>query len=230
MENKIKISVLALLVSFASITAQKRKPVKNPSFSKGTKVEKTSKNSYHQKMRFGVKAGGSYNFLNDSYSGTKWDMNHTTQFKTGGILRYYGGAMVNILFSNKSALQPELLYIKKGEAAKNINIDENQWTMKDYIAVPVLFQYTLFPKLYVEAGPEISYSFNSKFVTKSYTTQHHNRNKIDIGLSFGAGYFITKKLAGNFRFTPGFINVFPNDVTRKATNRNLQFGINYFFN
>lgn len=167
--------------------------------------------AYAQKVHYGLKGG--LNFSNAS----SWFDNYHTSF--------FGGGFATVKLNNKWALQPEVLYYRSGSKGQSFNnlVDRKE----DFISIPVVVKYHVTPKLYVEAGPEVSYmvqateDFNGHI---NATTQQYNR--VGLGVSAGVGFNLPHGFGVNARYTIG-VNNMAKDVI--LYNSNAKIGIDYTF-
>jgi Outer membrane protein beta-barrel domain len=191
--------------------------------------------SQRKKIEFGLKAG-----LNFS--------KHTKEIAFGEFKEktgYYIGVLTNFNIGEKFKIQPEIqialqgtkyiigeipdLYLEpnfvQGEAEVNTN--------ELIINIPVLGQFYLTDKFYLEAGPQFGYILDSKDKeikntfdnpesNNSLDFTRKNYDKFDFGLSFGTGYKINEKLIINSRY---FFGLLDRDGIIKSSVLNL--GIEY---
>jgi len=66
------------------------------------------------------------------------------------------GAVLEVKFNDKFALQPELLYSEQGASAENGQLVNIETKLRlNYINIPILAKYYLTKGLSVEAGPQL---------------------------------------------------------------------------
>lgn len=149
--KKLVLSVLALLVSVA-IYAQDEAA------------------SSDKKLSFGAKAGVNFASISDVDESSGESIKGRTSFHVGGVVQY--------TFSEKFALQGELLYSEAGnkyEYTESFNYDgpvragggnysynEESTTKLSYISMPLMAQYFIISGLSVEAGPQFSLLVSAK--------------------------------------------------------------------
>jgi len=140
-----------------------------------------------QGVGIGIKAGG--NWANQDVS--------NVDIKT--VTSYHAGAYVNINFSDKWGITPEVLYSLYGTERDNIKVD------LDYVAIPVMLRFKPISLLSLEAGPQFS------FLTKAHdedlgdiTDQLKNN---DFGLAFGAGLHLPLGFNVGARYVLGFTDI-----------------------
>lgn len=91
-----------------------------------------------QGLDLGIKAGANFSNITDA---SNFDS------KTG----FVAGIFVGIKFSDKFALQPELLYSQQGAEFETGDFDLT------YVNVPVIFKYYLVKGLNIQAGPQFGF-------------------------------------------------------------------------
>ncbi len=164
-----------------------------------------------QDVKFGLKGG-----LNVSnFSGDTEGIDFKSRFG------FNAGGFVEIKFSEKFALQPEILYSTQGAKVKNFDLDvDGIGTVNAdvafnlaYINVPVMFKYFAAEKFSLEAGPQIGFLVSAETKTKvegygsSKVDIKDNFESIDFGLNLGAGYDFTENLSVGARYNLGLANI-----------------------
>lgn len=139
-----------------------------------------------QGLGIGIKAGA--NFANQKIS----DIN------TKSITNFHGGAYINLMFSEKFGITPEVLYTGTGSKFNNIEVNT------DYVAIPVMIRYKLFSLLHVEAGPQFSFLTKAKSDGTDIKDQLKNN---DFGIAVGAGLHLPLSLNAGVRYIWGFTNI-----------------------
>jgi hypothetical protein len=166
------------------------------------------------------------------------------------------GLGVHIRLNDKWFLKPEFKPLSRKGATKinpitsasgDITIDETKIKM-NYIDFPILVQYNITPRLYVSAGPEISFMTDAnqfiygtqpdglattvKINTKSFF------NKTNLSFPAEAGYCFTlstKKSSTKIRvnvfarYEYGFLEVFKDPAVGSANISLFQFGLSLPF-
>lgn len=179
-----------------------------------------------QDVKFGVKGG--LNISNFSGDTDGMDLKSRFGFNLGGF--------VEIKFSEKFALQPEVLYSTQGAKFKNVGafVDEAFYTGDinfnlAYVNIPVMFKYYAAEKFSVEAGPQIGILTSAKTKTKldgfSRTVEQDAKDffeSIDFGLNLGAGYDFTENLSVGARYNIGLSNILK---TEAGDNSKLHNGV-----
>lgn len=164
-----------------------------------------------QDVKFGLKGG-----LNVSnFSGDTEGIDFKSRFG------FNAGGFVEIKFSEKFALQPEVLYSTQGAKVDNFNLDvDDVGTVNAdvafnlaYINIPVMFKYFAAEKFSLEAGPQIGFLVSAETKTKvdgygsSKVDIKDNFESIDFGLNLGAGYDFTENFSAGVRYNLGLANI-----------------------
>jgi hypothetical protein len=153
-----------------------------------------------QGVGIGIKAGG--NWANQDVS--------NVDIKT--VTSYHAGGYVNVNFSDKWGVTPEVLYSVYGSELDNLKLD------LDYIAVPVMLRFKPISLLSLEAGPQFSFLTKAKFDGDDIKSQLKNN---DFGLAFGAGLHLPLGFNAGVRYILGFTDI--SDVsTESVKNRTFQ--------
>ena len=168
-----------------------------------------------QDLKFGAKAG--LNLAN--LTGDVEDASMKPGFHVGGF--------VEIKFSDKLALQPELLYSLQGAKTEyNYSFSDmmsESYESKvnlSYINIPVMVKFYPVEKLFLEAGPQVGFLVSAKSkdeysITMGGTTTSGSEDvdvkdsfkSIDFGFNIGAGYEFTENLFANVRYNIGLSNI-----------------------
>lgn len=157
-----------------------------------------------QKAEFGIKAG--LNMANQNFVGAGAP-------STSTLIGVNVGGFAEIKFSEKFAIQPELLYSTQGAKLKWLSegVTINSFKLA-YISVPVMAKYYAAKNFSLEFGPQIGFMTSAKVNgTSSGTTVDVDAKdffrKTDFGINFGAGYDITKKVSIGIRYNLGLSNI-----------------------
>lgn len=187
--------------------------------STSTSTDTTTPSTSSSKIKFGLKAG-----LNVS-SLSNMNMNSKAGF--------YGGVFVNIPVAKDFSVQPEVLYSAVGAKEKG---DSNAKLNLEYLSVPVMFQYKALPNLYVEAGPQFNFLIDARLKKSASTSALKNATQsFDFGIGLGAGYYFTKNIGVNVRYTAGLSDIvktkyqYGHDREGSVKNGVFQVGVNYKF-
>lgn len=182
-----------------------------------------------QDVKFGLKGG--LNLANFSGDTEGADLKTHVGFNAGGF--------VEIKFSEKFAVQPEILYSTQGTKFENIGdeVDGVFYTGDikfnlAYINVPVMFKYYAAEKFAIEAGPQIGFLVSAKTKTKldgfSQTVEGDIKDSfesIDFGLNLGASYDFTENLSLDARYNLGLANIAKTEVGDDTKLHNSLFSI-----
>jgi len=193
-----------------------------------------------QETRFGVKGGFNYStIVGDLTTGLK--------FRFSG----HGGIFVEIDFSEKFKLQPELLYSSQGfqfstdlAAIQNGGAvgDDNDFRTNvqlNFITVPILGKFALNDKLDVEFGPQFGFLVNQvtkfKDLDQASDVNADRRSSIsgdfqlDYGAAVGLGITLSDNLSVSPRFYVGLRNRLNALATAQNYNATIQLSLNYIF-
>ena len=179
-----------------------------------------------QDLKFGAKAGLNLANLSTDYSGEgSWDDDN--KMKVG----FHVGGFVEIKFSEKFALQPELLFSTQGTKTESSEFDGDGFSSSSedkinlsYLNVPVMVKFYPIEKLFIEAGPQVGFllSAKSKYeasYTVGGTTTSESEDidvkdfykSIDFGMNVGVGYEFTDMIYANLRYNIGLSDITEGD-------------------
>ncbi|AZA54890.1 porin family protein [Chryseobacterium sp. G0201] len=180
--------------------------------------------------------------------GLKAGMNISSISKDGGLenqgskIGFNAGAFANIPVAASFSIQPELLYSQYGDKydqkvlGKTLSFGRHL----DYIAIPVMVQYTALPNLYLEAGPEFGFLVSAKNKAKNESSNEviaqsgnykDQLSGFNLGLGIGAGYYFTPNIGVTARYVAGLTDIAKNKVsgTDAIKNNVFQVGLAYKF-
>lgn len=170
-----------------------------------------------QEVKFGVKAGVNL----ATFSGDAVDTD--VSMKPGAHV----GGLVEIKFTDKLALQPELLFSMQGAKVTQRGFD-GTFTYTDeskenltYVNVPVLLKYYPVGGFYLEGGPQAGFLVSAKSKVESTETDIDGNltrtsfeedskdfyKTVDFSFNFGAGYDFTPNWFVGARYNIGLTNV-----------------------
>jgi hypothetical protein len=197
--------------------------------------------TWGQDYRFGLKGG-----LN--YSSIVGDLTEGLKFRFSG----HGGVFLEMRFTDKFALQPEMLYSSQGFqfstdlAAIQGNLSlagDNDFRTNvqlNYLTFPIVAQFALNDKVALEFGPQFGFLLNQ--VTKIKNLDENTATglarkstvKGDFQLDYGAAVGVAFQLNDQFSLTPrAYIGIRNrlNGLSGLAQNYNaaLQLSLNYKF-
>ncbi len=120
---------------------------------------------------------------------------------------FYGGLVIELPFSEKFMLQPEVLYV---------NIND-----LSFLQIPIMAKVYVTEALYIQAGPQITYTLEQIF---------DDFTKFNLAIGGGLGYDILPKLFVNAKYVFQLNNYFtgPQDISSKLNFFNV--GLGYKFN
>lgn len=169
-----------------------------------------------QGVNFGVKAGVNNSTLNDLVESTMLtfgpgDPQYEFLKNFTSRTAFHIGIVVEIMVSDKFAIQPEILYSAQGSDYTGFDLasmdrNEGQGTYKfDYLNVPILAKFYLAEGFGLEVGPQIGLLLSA---TQEYEEVGEEPRKIkegieeiDIGVAGGISY----KLKGGLNFGGRYI-------------------------
>ncbi len=159
-----------------------------------------------QGIGIGIKAGA--NFANQDVS--------SISVKT--VTDYHVGAYVNLNFTEKWGITPEVLYSAYGTKWNNAKVD------LDYVAIPVMLRFKPVSLLSLEAGPQ--FSFLTKAHVENIGDVKDQLKNNDFGLAFGAGLHLPLGFNVGARYVLGFSNI--SDVSGETVkNRIFQVSLGW---
>lgn len=173
--------------------------------------------SQSQEVRFGAKGG-----LNISKLG-----GDTNTFDPGLKSGFHIGGLAEISFSEKFALQPELLYSAEvyeyGATTGFVSYDSKV----SYIRIPILAKYYIIDGLSAEAGPVFGTLLSAKIEDVDVKDGFKS---FDTGLAIGASYELNMGLFFSARYNIGLMDI--NDVDGydlKNHANTFHISVGYFF-
>lgn len=152
--------------------------------------------------------------------GFKGGVNFTNVGTTTGVTNksltgVHFGIFAKLPITNKVAIQPELYFTTKGGELtyQNVIVDGTAKFNLNYIEVPVLAVFKIFPGFNFQVGPYASYLVNSKVTNVSDVTFNFEVNiqsgdfkKFDTGIVAGFGVEV-KKVEIGVRYNFGLLKV-----------------------
>ncbi len=198
-------------------------------------------NGNAQETTFGLKGG-----LN--YSSVVGDLTEGVKFRFSG----HGGLFLEIAFSEKFQLQPELLYssqgfqfstdlasIQNGGGSTGEENDFRTNVQLNYLTVPLLGKFALNDRYALEFGPQFGFLLNQVTKIKNLDEQDgedaNQRSSVsgDFQLDYGVAVGLDVRLNNHFSLAPRFyigirnrLNGLPNVQNFNAA---LQLSANYRF-
>lgn len=189
-----------------------------------------------QESHIGVKGG-----LN--YSSIVGDLTDGLKFRFSG----HGGIFIEIDFSDKFKLQPELLYSSQGfqystdlDAIQNGGStgEENDFRTNvqlNFITIPILGKFALNDRLDLEFGPQFGFLLNQvtkiKDLDQNINAERRSSISGDFQLDYGAAVGLGLQLNDSFSVSPRFYVGLRNrlNALQGAQNYNvsIQLSLNY---
>jgi len=172
-------------------------------------------------VRFGVKAGLNLASIGgDAYYAGFGGFDSRTSFHIG--------ALVEIPFTEKISLQPEVLYSAQGSKLNFGTGGGSADTKLDYINIPILGKYHILAGLSGELGPVIGILANAD---DNLAGDAKNRYKsVDVGVAIGASYRLPMGFFGSLRYNKGVTDINDNTtITAKNQNNVFQVSAGYTF-
>ena len=159
-----------------------------------------STSSFSQGIDLGIKAGATFANLTDVTDAST---------KTG----FVGGAFVTIKFSDKIAIQGDLLYSQQG-----VELDVDKINL-DYINFPIVLKYYIIKRVNIQAGPQFGTVINDNL---GEVIGPNDINSFDITGIVGIGIDLPLNLRITGRYGFGlsefYFSEFENFIVTKETN------------
>lgn len=144
---------------------------------------------------------------------------------------FHIGALVEIPFTDKISLQPEVLYSSQGSSGDfgvlggtNFNGFD---TKLDYIAIPIMGKYHVIAGLSGEFGPVINILASAEGINTTTSVAGDIKDQyksLDIGIGIGASYRLPMGLFGSLRYNKGVTDI-NDDVNIIGKNQNNVFQV-----
>jgi len=216
--KKQSVIILALILLYGNSFAQTKESV-----SEKIRDGEKSAETYFDLMINGVSTNLNYGSSNSATSNYKEDVkgiNAGVSFQAG--------------VSSKFSLVSELYYIRRGGelTAHNPLTIQNTILRLNTFELPVMARFH-FGKLYMNAGPSISYNFSGsrtiEGVSKaiSFNKSADAFNRLDAGIQIGGGYMFQikqKRLALDIRYCYGLTNI---SYDKEMFNRGLIISVHF---
>jgi len=157
--------------------------------------------SFAQGIDVGIKAGANFATLTDV---------DDVSTRTGLLI----GAFVTLKFTEKMALQGDLLYSQQGAEFDGGDIE------LDYINFPVVFKYYIVKRLNIQAGPQFGVTVNDNDLGDFEST--------DVSGVVGVGVDLPLHLRVTGRYNFGLTEIFPNTLSN-AKNSVFSLSVGFSF-
>src|SRR5690606_17817993 len=169
-----------------------------------------------QVVKFGPKAGVNFTTLSGMEDST---------MKVG----FHVGAFAEIFFTDKFALQPELLYSSQGVKYSQILIPTGTEEVKanyDVINIPIMAKYYVINGLAVEAGPYVGFLMKAE---QDSSDVKDTMNSVDFGLGLGASYSLDNGFFAGARYNLGLSDLQKDNEGDAVKNGVIQISVGYKF-
>jgi hypothetical protein len=165
---------------------------------------------FAQGISGGLKAG--VNFANQIYSGGS--LSASADNRTG----FHGGAYLNISFSDKFGIQPELLYSSQGSKLADIDYKI------DYLTLPVMIKFNPAPIFNIHFGPQFGFLVSAK---RDDNDLKDAMKDLDLGAGLGVGVDLPMGLGLSARYVFGLSDTSDDDDNVSIKNTTLQLSLSY---
>ncbi|WP_027387018.1 outer membrane beta-barrel protein [Chryseobacterium gregarium] len=133
---------------------------------------------------------------------------------------FYIGLFGNIRFAKFYALQPEINYSRQGTKLEtNVNNWDGRMLTASYVGIQLVNKF-YFNKFNIHFGPTLEFLVEEK--------NFEADNEIDLGITAGLGFDITKNFGIEARVKKGFVPVYYFNANH--SNITFQAGVYYMFN
>jgi len=147
---------------------------------------------FAQGVGVGIKAGANFtNYSSDNYS-------------TSSVTKYHVGAYVNINFSEKWGVTPEVLWSSQGAKIKNVGDFDT-----DYVIVPIMLRWNPVDLIFIEAGPQFNFLTNAEIANTNVEDELKSSTTC---AAFGAGVKLPLGFNGGLRYVVGLSDLSDNDA------------------
>lgn len=157
---------------------------------------------FAQGFGFGIKGG--VNIANTDISSDQFTLD------TKSKMSFHGGVFVNLMFTDKLGIQPELLYSLQG-SEYDIPSVEGKLSLA-YVNVPVLLRYNINDLLSLHIGPQFGFLMNAEEEFDGDTADVKDDFKSsDISGAFGVEVDLPMKIGFGARYVLGLSNALTDD-------------------
>ena len=165
-----------------------------------------STSSFSQGVDLGIKAGATFANLTDVTDGST---------KTG----FVGGAFVTIKFSDKIAIQGDLLYSQQG-----VELDVDKINL-DYINFPLVLKYYIIKRINIQAGPQFGTVINDNL--GGFLGSNIDFNSFDVTgvVGIGVDLPLNFRITGRYGFGLSDISFSDNDFSIDTNSKNSVFSL-----
>ena len=165
-----------------------------------------STSSFSQGIDLGIKAGATFANLTDVTNAST---------KTG----FVGGAFVTIKFSDKIAIQGDLLYSQQG-----VELDVDKINL-DYINFPLVLKYYIIKRINIQAGPQFGTVINDSL--GGFLGSNIDFNSFDVTgvVGIGVDLPLNFRITGRYGFGLSDISFSDNDLSIDINSKNSVFSL-----
>ena len=165
-----------------------------------------STSSFSQGVDLGIKGGATFANLTDVTDGST---------KTG----FVGGAFVTIKFSDKIAIQGDLLYSQQG-----VELDVDKINL-DYINFPLVLKYYIIKRINIQAGPQFGTVINDNL--GGFLGSNIDFNSFDVTgvVGIGVDLPLNFRITGRYGFGLSDISFSDNDFSIDTNSKNSVFSL-----
>jgi len=165
-----------------------------------------STSSFSQGVDLGIKGGATFANLTDVTDGST---------KTG----FVGGAFVTIKFSDKIAIQGDLLYSQQG-----VELDVDKINL-DYINFPLVLKYYIIKRINIQAGPQFGTVINDSL--GGFLGSNIDFNSFDVTgvVGIGVDLPLNFRITGRYGFGLSDISFSDNDLSIDTNSKNSVFSL-----
>ena len=161
---------------------------------------------FSQELDLGIKLGSNFASISDAQQGSS--------SRTG----FQAGAFAGIKFSEKTAIQLDVLYSQQGAA-----FDASDFELS-YVNLPLVFKYYLVGGLHLQAGPQFGILVDDN--VKELYTEVVEAQSSDVSGIIGVGYDLPFGLRIDGRYNFGFTDVLK-DISGKNSVVTLAVGFSF---
>ena len=165
-----------------------------------------STSSFSQGVDLGIKGGATFANLTGVTDGST---------KTG----FVGGAFVTIKFSDKIAIQGDLLYSQQG-----VELDVDKINL-DYINFPLVLKYYIIKRINIQAGPQFGTVINDNL--GGFLGSNIDFNSFDVTgvVGIGVDLPLNFRITGRYGFGLSDISFSDNDFSIDTNSKNSVFSL-----
>ncbi len=173
--------------------------------------------------------------LAQPYAGLKAGVNYTgiSGYTGDHRVNFHAGIFVHATLNKNWSVQPELLYSGEGQHYTIPGDGEEHATTQglitlDYAVLPIMFRYSLKPRFYLEAGPQLSVlvAAHSKGLGTDDMNMKRSFSNGQFALNFGAGFAISQRIGIYGRYNFGMTDIIPSSTESNKTSA-AQLGISF---